>query len=244
MSAFRPGWLPSILVALLLPLLCGLGFWQLQRAEEKRLLLASHEARRQAEPMPLDQLERSNDPAYRRVHLLGHFDAQHSLLLDNRIRDGRAGVELLQPFYDQSSGLWVLLNRGWLPWPDRRQAPQYTTPNGPLQLDAWVYVAPPGGLHLQAAAPASPNWPRLISAVDSAALWQQLGRAGLPLELRLESGLASYRVDWPVVAMSPAKHQGYAVQWFAMATALLGLFIYLGVHNAREKRHAPSHNPA
>ena len=39
MSAFRPGWLPSLLVALLLPGLLGLGTWQLQRADEKRALL-------------------------------------------------------------------------------------------------------------------------------------------------------------------------------------------------------------
>ena len=40
-TGFRPGWWPSIAVALLLPLLLGLGFWQLSRAEEKRALLAS-----------------------------------------------------------------------------------------------------------------------------------------------------------------------------------------------------------
>ena len=44
--------------------------------------------------------------------------------------------------------------------------------------------------------------------------------------------------------MSPSKHVGYAVQWFALAAALLGLFIYLGIHNAREIRHEPSHRHA
>lgn len=243
MSAFRPGWLPSLLVALLLPALCGLGVWQLQRAEEKRGLLASFEERRQAEPLSLEALERSRDPAYRRVRLQGHFDGEHSLLLDNRIRDGRAGVELLQPFYDQPSGLWVLLNRGWLPWPDRRTPPRFTTPDGAIRLNAWVYVAPPGGLRLQGGVPER-GWPRLVGAVDSEALWRQLGRGGLPFEARLEAGPASYRVDWPVVAMSPDKHLGYAVQWFALATALLGLFIYFGLRNARENRHEPSHRPA
>lgn len=243
MNAFRPGWLPSLLVALLLPGLLALGAWQLQRAEEKRALLASFEARRQAAPIGLAQLERSRDPAYRRVRLSGQFDAEHSLLLDNRIRDGRAGVELLQPFYDQPSGLWVLLNRGWLPWPDRRTPPRFTTPNEALQLTAWVYVPPSGGLHLQRAAQDT-DWPRLVGALEIAALWRQLGRGGLPFEARLESGPASYRVDWPVVAMSPDKHLGYAVQWFALAAALLGLFVYLGIHNARESRHEPSHRPA
>ena len=149
MSGFRPGWLPSILVLLLMPGLVSLGFWQLQRGEEKRQLLASFEALRQAEPIGLEQLEPMRDPAYRRVHLRGHFDPEHSLLLDSRIRDGHAGVELLQPFYDQASGLWVLLNRGWLPWPDRRTPVQFDTPDGVLQLNAWIYVAPSGGLSLR-----------------------------------------------------------------------------------------------
>ena len=141
MSAFRPGWLPSVLVALLLPGLLWLGFWQLQRGDEKRQLLASFEARRQAEPITLEQLEPMRDPAYRRVQLRGHFDTEHSLLLDSRSRDGHAGVELLQPFYDQPSGLWLLLNRGWLPWPDRRTPVSFSTPAGALQLYRlkWIF---------------------------------------------------------------------------------------------------------
>lgn len=243
MNAFRPGWLPSLLVALLLPGLLWLGVWQLQRGEEKRQLLASFEARRQAEPISLEQLEPLRDPAYRRVQLRGFLDSEHSLLLDSRIRDGQAGVELLQPFYDQASGLWVLLNRGWLPWPDRRTPPRFETPEGMLQLTAWVYVAPAAGMNLGTGT-ASEGWPRLITRVEADSLWQQLGRGGLSFETRLQPGPASYRVDWPVVAMSPSKHLGYAVQWFALATALLGLFIYLGIHNAREHRHEPSHRHA
>jgi cytochrome oxidase assembly protein ShyY1 len=28
--------------------------------------------------------------------------------------------------------------------------------------------------------------------------------------------------------MSPARHRGYALQWFTMAIALLGMFLYAG----------------
>lgn len=243
MSVFRPGLLSSFLVALLFPGLIALGCWQLARAEEKRELLAAHQARQAAAPISLDELERHPDPAYMRVQLLGHFDARHSLLLDNRTRDGQAGVEVLQPFYDQNSGLWLLLNRGWLPWPDRRVPPTFATPDTPLSLRASIYVPLGKPLQLQQSAAAT-GWPRLVTAVEADGLWQQLGRGGLSHEVRLEPGPASFRADWPVVAMSPDKHLGYAVQWFALAAALLGLFIYLGLHNARETRHEPSHRPA
>ncbi|MFZ6047967.1 SURF1 family protein [Pseudomonas sp. CR3202] len=237
MSVFRPGLAPTLVVLALLPLLLGLGFWQLSRAEEKHQLLAAAEALRIADPIGLASLASRPDPAWLRLRLHGHFDADHSLLLDSRIRDGKAGVELLQPFQD-AGGQWVLINRGWLPWPDRRIPPAFDTPAGALDLIAWVYV-PPGAAfelkHLETS-----GWPQLVNQVDAAGLWQHLGRDGLPLELRLEEGPAGYRTDWPVVAMGPEKHIGYAVQWFALAAALLGLFIYYGLRKGRENNNEPS----
>jgi surfeit locus 1 family protein len=61
-------------VALLLPLLVSLGFWQLSRGAEKTALLASYAERRAAEPMASSELLNSADPAYRRVRLHGQFD--------------------------------------------------------------------------------------------------------------------------------------------------------------------------
>ena len=240
MKRFRPGIVPTLVVFALLPLLVFLGFWQLSRGEQKRVLLENYAERRAAEPMAIEQLLGTEDPAFRRVRLHGQFDAAHSLLLDNRTRNGRPGVELLQPFHDQASGLWLLLNRGWLPWPNRRTPPEFTTPEQSLSLDAWVYVAPGATFQLHAD-PANANWPRLVTAIDPAKLWSELGRSGFAFELREEAGPASYEADWPIVAMGPEKHIGYAVQWFAMALALFGLYLYLGWHNAKEKQHGSGH---
>jgi len=240
MKRFRPGIVPTLVVLVLLPALVALGFWQLDRGEHKRVLLASYAERRVAESMSVHQLQGTDDPAFRRVHLHGRFDAAHSLLLDNRMRGAAVGVELLQPFLDQDSGLWLLLNRGWLPWPDRRTPPAFTTPEQVLSLDAWVYVSPGAAFQL-GADPLGASWPRLVTVVDPAKLWTELGLGGFTYELRAESGPASYVTDWPVVAMGPEKHLGYAVQWFAMALALLGLYLYLGWHNAREKNHGSGH---
>lgn len=244
LNGFRPGVLPSVVVALLLPLLVGLGFWQLARAEEKRALLAGFEARQHAEPIAMTELERRSDLAHLRIRLQGQFDERHSLLLDNRQRGGQVGVELLQPFYDQPSGLWLLVNRGWLPWPDRRTPPSFTTPEQPLELVARVHVPVGEAFQLQTD-PAGGDWPRLITAVEPERLWRQLGRGGMAYEVRLEPGPVAYQAGWPLVAMGPEKHTGYAVQWFALAAALIGLYLYLGIHNsrqtAREKQHEPSH---
>ncbi|MFV0457110.1 MAG: SURF1 family protein [Pseudomonas sp.] len=236
MNRFRPGLVPTLLVLMLLPVLLWLGFWQLERGEQKRDMLERQAAQAQAEPLSPAEVEQMANPAYSRVHLQGSFDAEHSFLLDSRTRDGQVGVELLQAFQDHPSGRWVIVNRGWIPWPDRRIPPQFDTPPQPLKLAAWVY-APPGEPFVLNRGMAD-GWPRLINYVDIAELWDALGRDGVAYELRLEPGPTAYRVDWPITSMSPTQHLGYAVQWFALAAALLGLFIYFGVHQARETRHA------
>ncbi|MDY7562497.1 SURF1 family protein [Pseudomonas sp. 10B1] len=240
MKHFQPGMAPTVVVFLLLPLLIFLGFWQLDRGEEKRVLLNQFAERRIAEPITSTQLEQTVDPAYRRVQLRGQFDAAHSLMLDNSTRGGRGGIELIQPFHDQASGLWLWVNRGWLPWPTRRTPPVFNTPEQVLNLNAWVYM-PSGATFQLGADPVGAPWPRLVTAVNPAKLWDELGREGFADELRLEPGPAAYQLDWPVVAMGPEKHLGYAVQWFAMAAALFGLFLYLGYRNAKEKKHGTSH---
>ncbi|GLO40745.1 SURF1-like protein [Pseudomonas putida] len=241
MRPFRPGWVPTLVVLALLPGLIALGCWQLGRAEEKRMLLAAYAERRVEAPVATAQLTANQDNAFRRVHLYGRFDSEHSLLLDNRMRDGQAGVELLQPFHDQASGAWLLVNRGWLPWPDRRVPVHFDTPAQALALDASVYVAPGSTFQLHPD-PAGGQWPHLLTAVDAAQLWQQLDREGFAHELRLEPGPATYRLDWPVVAMGPEKHLGYAVQWFALATTLVLLYLYFGWHHNKEKRHGHRHS--
>lgn len=235
-SRFRPGLLPTLLVLALLPLLLGLGFWQLQRAEDKRVLIAEQASRSLEPALGLVELEAAGEQAFRRVRLIGEFDDAYSLLLDNRQRGGRVGIELLQPFLDRPSGRWVLVNRGWLPWPQRATPPAFDTPQGELQLQATVYL-PAGEAFLLGDGAPGEGWPRLVNAVDAPALWRELGREGLAAELRLAPGPASYVGNWPVVAVGPEKHLGYAVQWFALAATLLGLYLWLGVKQAKERRY-------
>lgn len=245
MKRFTPGLWPTLIVLLLLPCLISLGFWQLERGEQKRAMLSQYTERRAAAPVSIGELLYAEDAAWRRVHIRGHFDSAHNVLLDNSIRDGRAGVELLQPFMDHASGLWLLVNRGWLFWRDRRTAPVVNTPNQVLELDAWVYVPVRAPFQLEPDAPQG-SWPRLVNAVFADRLWSELGREGYPGELRLEPGAAAYRVDWPVVAISPEKHVGYAVQWFALSAALLGLYLHRGRvlgRTAQEDGHGSCHEP-
>jgi cytochrome oxidase assembly protein ShyY1 len=62
------------------------------------------------------------------------------------------------------------------------------------------------------------DWQRSLSTLT--------GRAVFPFEVRVDqrSPLALV-AEWPIVNQSPAKHIGYAIQWFAMAAVL----VFIGV---------------
>ncbi len=106
---FHFDWRASVLVALLLPLLLGLGFWQLDRAEEKRQLQQEFIERQAQAPINITQLlagplspqaigNRDEQALHHLpVILQGKWLNDHNILLDNRIYQGRFGYEIITP---------------------------------------------------------------------------------------------------------------------------------------------------
>lgn len=228
-ARFSPGWALTLFVAFFLPILVLLGFWQLDRAEEKRQLQARMDQSRSEVAVSLANLGDNADVAWRPVQMEGIFDPELIWLLDNRTRDGKAGLEVLQVFIDADTGKRLVVNRGWLPWPDRREIPQVRTPRGSQRLD--TEALPPvetgftmGTTHVE------PGWPKLITRVDLEAMATASGESLLPWMARLRTGSdAALRLDWPALPTTSSKHTAYAVQWFALALALLALFVWAGL---------------
>jgi len=226
-------WRTTVLTVVLAPILIALGFWQLERADEKRAIAAKNEVRAAAPAQALASVaDRSPQGlAFRRVRLEGRFLPEPVIFLDNQIRDGRYGHDVLNLFLDEAAGEVVLLNRGWIPGdPSRRSLPDVSTPTETLTLQAAIYV-PPGDPYTLAPETFASVAPRmLVQQANSPALRTVLesasGRPLFPRELRLEPGEeGGFRRDWPVVNVSPRKHQGYALQWFTMAAVLLLFFV-------------------
>ena len=225
-------WRITLLTAVLLPLLVGLGFWQLERAEEKAALAEAFDERARAAPAPLDQALWRQSPqalAYLPVEASGRFVPGRHLLLDNRIRDGRFGYEVVSLLaLDNGSGS-VLVNRGWLRGDASRQLlPEIPETAEPVTVRGHLYVAP-GKPYLLAEQQLAGPWPWRLQALEMdklvPALEAQLGARVAPYPLRIDAGQpGALDVAWQVVNVSPAKHRGYAVQWFTMAAVLLIFF--------------------
>ncbi|TBW56492.1 SURF1 family protein [Marinobacter halodurans] len=219
---WQPDWRLWLLAFLLLPVLVGLGIWQLDRAGEKEAMLARWNQQLQSGswPQALDAGLTDGQP----VELRGHYRADHQWLLDNRTRDGRPGYEVLTLF-EPEAGPPVLVNRGWLQAPRRRdELPGLVTPRDTVTIRARVadYPTPPV---LEQTRPES-DWPRRVQALHPDEVRQQAPQA-IDRLLRLEDPAqpGAYRADFAPNLMGPQTHYGYAAQWFTMAAVLVVLTI-------------------
>lgn len=221
-------WRTTVAVALLFPLLLSLGFWQLSRADEKREIQREWTARSAAPPVRLESLwEASEDElAFLPVRVVGRVLPEQYFLLDNQSHRRQYGFHVFN-VVELEDGRLALLNRGWVVGdPARRSLPQVPPVEGPVNVLASVYV-PPGEAYQLAEQTLAEGWPKVLQALEmdkvAATLPGQVYRFSLRID---EADRLALAADWPVVNVGPEKHQGYAVQWFAMAGALLIVFIF------------------
>lgn len=221
----------TVIAILLLPCLLGLGYWQLQRADQKRALLAEYQLRRSAPPVTLQNLP-AQPEQYRRVEVKGRYDNQHNFLLDNRISQGRFGYEVLTPFQPEGGSPTLLVDRGWLAGdPARLQQPAIAPVTGTVDITGHVYRE---GEHFHfvstlAEKPGdAARWPKTVQSLQLEVLQKSLGRPLLLFVVRLDDGVpGAYETDWQVVniGFGPQRHIAYAVTWFTMAATLVLLWL-------------------
>ncbi|NQD36916.1 SURF1 family protein [Permianibacter sp. IMCC34836] len=224
-----PLW-PTVLVTAVLILTVNLGFWQLRREAEKQHLQDVQDMALSAAPIDLLAALASDNPAAHRVQVLGAWLEAPLLVLENQSHDEKRGAHLLQ---------WLLLNdsrkllvdRGWQI--DSVAPP--TVASGAAQLHGVLYK--PGQPWR------SPVLDLQQPLVRMPVLDFQLLRAGddhtLPYLLRLDGdSAAALQPNWQTNGMTPAKHRGYAVTWFALSAALLlmyGWWLYQPKENSRKR---------
>jgi len=238
--------LPLMLITAIVMVLAmlRLGIWQLDRAEQKQLILS--ELRAKAEQAHVDLLPMVDtinlDNRFLNIRAKGVYDADKSIYIDNQVVNGQVGYQVLTPLILASNGA-ILVARGWLPVGNSRDVlPTFDTPLKPQELI--------GRLNLPHAKP--PLWDDAYN-VNDGAVWQylpiakyaeqmQLNVLPLVLELAPESASQSSVNDssfirkWAAVNDEwVAKHQGYAFQWFAMAAAFFIACVVLLLRHVSRK---------
>lgn len=200
-----------------------LGFWQMNRWQERRTENTVHAGRLAADPMPLaDLLAGVGDDVesleYRRALVVGTFAPEDEVLLRSQVRNTQAGFDVITPLITKD-GTAVLVDRGWVPLEfDSVPVIAAPVPPGETEVVGIVRLTEPrvGSGHDDFARGEAVT----ISRVDLDTLAAQVGTDLAPVWLQVV-GTAAPTV-LPVPSATPdfadeGPHRDYAIQWFSFA---------------------------
>ena len=227
---FAPRPIATLVTVVAVLAFASLGQWQLNRAAEKRALAADFARAGPAVPLPADSREL---PRYQHVTVRGRYDAERQFLLDNRIRDGRVGVEILTPLLRDDGGT-VLVNRGWQPFGASRQDfPDVAVSPVLRRITGRLDELPRPGIVLEA--PPATGWPRLISFPTAGQITKMLGQEVAPRIVLLDpTEPDGYVRDWKLHGTSPDRNFGYAIQWYAFAATAIAIWLAVSLRRQGE----------
>ena len=232
--SFRPRLVTSLLAFVVLLLLLGLGFWQLDRAGQKQALFEQYQERGKMSAIDLNSSVTRDPDAmlWRRASVKGEYHERLQVLLDNQIHEGRAGYYVYTPFKIKGFGEWILVNRGWIAAGEYRSSiPAIKNPAGVVAITGSIKQPPFSGILL------NENYIEKLAggvlrtqSIDIDRLGQEMDIEFLPYILRLDSASASGFVrQWPPAGSGRERNLGYAFQWFMMAAIVLFLYFYLNI---------------
>lgn len=231
---FSPGRWPTLTTLVLLAVLVSLGFWQLDRARQKRDMQAAYAADNAAPRVRIDASAESIDTGrYGFGVASGEYDSAHQFLLDNRTRDGAVGYEVLTPLRFPGSDTAVLVNRGWVPLTgDRSHVPELGV--GESLRTVRGRIKPPSRAFTLGDEEARSGWPYRILAIDLERQSLELGYRLVPVILLLDADESDgYERNWRLFSFGPERNVGYAVQWFGLAVALLIIYLVVNIRRNR-----------
>jgi surfeit locus 1 family protein len=236
--SFKPSLRAWLLFVAVFPLFMALGFWQLQRGEEKSAINALREVRSQDAAIRLgaDAPEDIDALRYRIVQVEGEYDTAHQFLIDNQLQGQAVGYHVLTPLRLAETGKAVLVNRGWVPLCASRAILPDTggAPSGRVRVQGALDRMHRVGFRLKGAEIPGAGWPSVVQAPEPGPLSVRLGYPLLPYQVLLDPAAeGGYVRAWRAAKLDPDKNRGYALQWFLFAACAAVFFVRHGFKKRR-----------
>lgn len=244
---FRPRWIAfHLLVAVAIITMINLGFWQLDRLEQREAFNASVVALYDAPVLALDEVllwagEALTDIEWQPVFVSGIYLNDETIRVVNRSQRGIAGDNIVTPL-QLAGGRILLVNRGFIP------------------LDTFVPPAPPGELVVVGRVHASqirhtaqladrPEGDLLeVQRIDIDRIAPQLPGEVVPVYIDLISSDPTENDNAPTPIIAPAltegNHLAYTVQWFTFALCAAAGWIIAIRRSVRARRYTVDSPPA
>lgn len=246
-----PRWRFIFLAIIGIWFLSALGFWQLNRADEKRSMLMHYAQLHTSSPIALNKNVKKIEN-YQAIQAKGTYDNTHVFFLDNQFYQHQLGYEVIQPFILPNVKQVLLVSQGWIKASDdRHQLPVLTSIVGEQNIRGTAYFPSKSLLLLGSNSDSdernASHWPKRIEKLDQKDMQKWLGHPIYPFIVRLNAisqeqkslqhqANDSFIRDWPIVALPPERHIGYAVQWFAMAAVGLILLFAVNIKKLDNKK--------
>ena len=223
-SRWRAVGAPSVLALLLLTLLLSLAAWQFGRWQQRSAADADFDTAATRRVMVAGEVPAPR--RYDRVTATGRYDGERQFLIDNMVANGRNGFFVITPMKLATGGPLLLVNRGWVVQdPARRVLPEIGIADGVRTIGGRAGRLPVAGLRLGASPPVDTGWPSVRQFPDTAELEAALGAPVRDWVLLLDGDEPEgFLRDWRAPGLPAERHLGYAVQWFALAIALIVLW--------------------
>jgi len=233
---FSPKLFTSLLALIFVYIFVSLGFWQLDRAAQKRTLFADFEKRQAAEELDfnlaLNNESEKEELMWRNIRAVGEFLEHYQILLDNQVENTHAGYFIYTPFKLDQSEKIILVNRGWLlADKDRKISPELIKSTGKVVINGVVKDVPKTGLLLKEVPPEKMSETNYrVQRIDLKEIEGLLNVTLLPYIVRLEAESDhGYVRKWRLPGSGENTHNGYAFQWFAFAAALIIIYLILNI---------------
>ena len=207
-------------------ILVSLGFWQLQRADEKKRILDAFQLAQNAQVLTVEahHLGALSQHLYQNVRLVGRYEHAYQLIYDNQTEQGTSGYHVLTPFIIEGAEKAVLVNRGFIAWGNRRRVAEVSVDNQAREI---VVQLAPIHKRFKLDDHLTDGFPLLIQSLDLASIRDKTGLSFVPVMARLAPDEADgYIRNWQPFYGNADKHTAYAMQWFLMAVMLCVLSFF------------------
>ncbi|MCF6319081.1 MAG: SURF1 family protein [Proteobacteria bacterium] len=228
----KPPLIPSLITLAFVVLMTNLGFWQLNRAQEKEQLLVLLADDKITEINNKTQLK--DLLQYANIVIQGQFLSAPQLLLDNQIDEGVVGYHVFTPFVIEGLDTTIMVNRGWIA-KEEFKPEQLTVNSDTIKISGKLNHPPQVGIQLGEIQLDRQKPHQVMTYYDkqkvSGFLHEKLC-TGLNCTVSRNimwlqaDQVQGFKRDWRPIIMPPSKHFGYAVQWFSMTLVLVLWFIY------------------
>jgi surfeit locus 1 family protein len=218
---------PSLMTAIMLIVLLGLGTWQMRRLAWKEAILAQITNAEIAPPVPLPPAPTSEPAQFAKVAVTGSFMHDKAAIYGADVHSTRTGPELgaalIEPL-QRDGAVAILVDRGWVPL--KRMQP-VAMPDGKVTVVGFVYPGVAPGLFSARDDVAA----RHFYTLDPAAIGAALGLAHVAPFILVAVGpppAPGADIALPIPAehlpQPPNNHLQYAITWYGLAGALVVIF--------------------